>query len=39
MSAEEVANAFVGHFYQTLDADASQLAPLYVSFLFWLGCS
>ncbi|KAL7569854.1 hypothetical protein ACA910_008523 [Epithemia clementina (nom. ined.)] len=29
MSADEVANAFVQHFYQAFDADAGQLAGLY----------
>ena len=32
MSAEEVAKAFVAHFYQTFDANAAALAGLYVSF-------
>lgn len=31
MSAEEVAKAFVQHFYQAFDADATSLAGLYVS--------
>ena len=31
MSEEEVAKAFVGHFYQTLDAGADALSGLFVS--------
>jgi len=31
MSAEEVAKAFVQHFYNTFDADAQQLGGLFVS--------
>lgn len=31
MSAEEVAKAFVQHFYQAFDADASALGGLFVS--------
>ena len=31
MSAEEVAKAFVAHFYQTFDAGADALAGLFVS--------
>ena len=31
MSAEEVAKAFVGHFYQAFDSNAQGLAGLYVS--------
>ncbi len=31
MSAEEVANAFVNHFYQTFDGGVDALAGLYVS--------
>jgi len=34
MSAEEVANAFIAHYYQAFDANADQLAGLYVS----IGC-
>ena len=30
MSAEEVAKAFVGHYYQTFDGGAANLASLYV---------
>jgi hypothetical protein len=29
--AEQIAQAFLSHYYPTLDANASQLAPLYVS--------
>ena len=31
MSADEIADAFISHFYPTLDSDCSQLADLYVS--------
>ena len=31
MSAEEVAKAFVGHFYQTFDSNVEALSGLYVS--------
>lgn len=31
MSADEVAKAFVQHFYQTFDANPEGLAGLYVS--------
>jgi hypothetical protein len=31
MSAEEVANAFVQHFYNAVDANVEQLGSLYVS--------
>jgi hypothetical protein len=31
MSSEEVAKAFVQHFYQTFDADAQNLVGLFVS--------
>ena len=34
MSAEEVAQAFVGHYYQAFDNDANQLASLFVRFQF-----
>ena len=34
MSAEEVAKAFVQHFYQTMDAGVDALSGLYVSYLF-----
>lgn len=34
MSAEEVATAFVSHYYQAFDAGADSLAGLYVSFCF-----
>ena len=33
MSAEEVANAFIQHFYKTFATDAQHLAGLYVSVL------
>jgi hypothetical protein len=33
MSGEEVAKAFVGHFYQAFDSNADQLAGLFVSFI------
>jgi hypothetical protein len=32
MSAEEVAKAFIQHFYQTIDSNVDALAGLYVSF-------
>ena len=31
MSADEVGNAFVQHYYQAFDSDANGLAGLYVS--------
>lgn len=31
MSAEEVAKAFVAHYYQTFDSNREQLTSLYVS--------
>ena len=31
MSAQEVATAFVQHYYTTMDSDPSQLGGLYVS--------
>jgi hypothetical protein len=31
MSAEQIANAFVQHYYQTFDGNAQNLAPLFVS--------
>jgi len=31
MSAEDIAKAFVNHFYQTLDSNVDALAGLYVS--------
>ena len=31
MTAEEVGNAFVQHYYQAFDSDANGLAGLYVS--------
>lgn len=37
MSAEEVAKAFVQHFYQAFDGGADQLAGLFVSSLFARG--
>jgi hypothetical protein len=36
MSAEEVAKAFVQHYYQTFDGNVDQLAGLYVSLHRWL---
>ena len=33
MSAEEVAKAFVQHFYQTFDAGVDALSGLFVSYL------
>jgi hypothetical protein len=30
MSANEVANAFVSHYYQTFDSNVDNLAPLFV---------
>jgi hypothetical protein len=33
MSADEVAKAFVAHFYQNFDTAVDQLATLYVSLL------
>jgi hypothetical protein len=33
MSAEEVAKAFVAHFYQAFDTGVDGLAGLYVSFV------
>ena len=32
MSAQEVAEAFVKHFYQTFDTNVAQLATLYVGY-------
>jgi hypothetical protein len=34
MSAEEIANAFITHYYTTLDSNPSQLAGLYVSLTY-----
>lgn len=36
MSAEEVAKAFVQHFYQTFDAGVDALGGLYVSHSFFI---
>lgn len=41
MSAEEVANAFVQHYYSTFDSNVDNLASLFVSFVcdmfqYWL---
>ncbi len=36
MSAEEVAKAFVAHFYQAFDGGADALAGLFVSLLMFL---
>ena len=33
MSKEEIANAFVNHFYQALDSNPGMLMGLYVIFL------
>ena len=33
MSAEEIASAFIQHYYTTLNASPSGLAGLYVSYL------
>jgi hypothetical protein len=33
MSSDEVAKAFVQHFYQTFDSGVDALAGLYVSFI------
>jgi len=35
MSAEEVAAAFVNHFYSTFNANVEALAGLYVRFAVW----
>ena len=34
MSAEEVATAFIGHYYNTADTNPAALAGLYVSLQF-----
>jgi hypothetical protein len=36
MSAEEIATAFVQHFYQTFDNGVDALAGLFVSFVLML---
>ena len=38
MSAEEVAKAFVQHFYQTFDAGVDALGGLFVSHSFFIVC-
>jgi hypothetical protein len=39
MSADEVANAFVTHYYQSLDSNAETLAGLFVRRFRPFGCS
>jgi hypothetical protein len=35
MSAEDVATAFINHFYSTWDSNPAALAGLYVSIFLW----
>jgi len=34
---DEVAKAFISHYYQAFQKDRASLGPLYVSFVFWFG--